>query len=49
MTAYKKYLDKAPTDYSVAILVGRNYYAAKDYTNAYKYFSLVKKDNSPQF
>lgn len=49
MAAYKKYLDKAPTDNSVAKLVGRNYYAAKDYTKAYKYFSMIKDDNSPQF
>jgi len=49
MTAYKKYLNKAPTDYSVAKLVGRSYYNDKNYAEAYKYFSMVKDDNSPQF
>ena len=49
VSAYKKYIDKAPSDYAVAKLVARSYYAAKDFSNAYKYFSLVKNDDTPQF
>lgn len=49
ITSYKKYLDKAPSDYAVAKMVARNYYSAKDFTNAFKYYGLVKNDDTPQY
>jgi tetratricopeptide (TPR) repeat protein len=49
ISAYKKYLDKSPTDYAIAKIVGKAAFGAKDYSGAFKYFSMVKDDETPQF
>ncbi|NLD99782.1 MAG: tetratricopeptide repeat protein, partial [Fibrobacter sp.] len=49
MGAYKKYLEKAPTDYAVAKLIGNFAYGTKDYNTAFKFYGMVKNDDSPQY
>ncbi len=43
ITVYKKYLDKIPSDQDVAKGVGMALYQKKQYTEAIKYFDLVKE------
>ena len=47
--AYKKYLEKSPTDSRVAKVVAKAAFAAKKYDDSYKYYGMVKDDNSPDY
>lgn len=49
MAAYTKYLSKKPTDVATARKVGDHFYSKEKYTDAYKYYGLVKNENSPEF
>lgn len=42
--AYVKYLSKASSDEATARIVAEYYYGKKKYSEAYKYYSMVKKD-----
>jgi tetratricopeptide (TPR) repeat protein len=46
--AYKKFLEKAQ-DPKVALIVGNHAFDKKQYADAFKFLSLVKDDNSPDF
>lgn len=49
MTAYRKYVDKAPNDEAVAKMVGEYFYNSRKFSDAFRYFSMVKSDKSPAF
>ena len=49
LTAYKKYLDKGNSDPEVALIVAKSSYAAKNYSEAFKFFGLVKGDDAPEY
>jgi tetratricopeptide (TPR) repeat protein len=48
MGAYKKYLAKT-SDSKIASLVAKNAYQKKNYADAFKYYGMVKDDNSSEF
>jgi tetratricopeptide (TPR) repeat protein len=49
--AYKKYLERNPTDNSVALMVAREAYSAKQYQDAVRYFAMVQGEEAkkPEF
>ncbi|MGA2506178.1 MAG: tetratricopeptide repeat protein [Chitinispirillaceae bacterium] len=47
--AYRKYLEKSPTDSRIAKIVAKAAFAAKKYDESYKYYGMVKDDNSPDY
>ncbi len=49
MNAYRKYVDKTPTDEAVAKVVAGYFYVNKKYQDAFRYFGMVKSDKSPNF
>jgi len=49
IAAYTTYLDKVTNDEEVAKVVADYYYNAKKYADAYKYYGMVKNDNSATF
>ncbi len=49
ISAYKKYLEKSPNDSRIAKVVAKAAFSAKKYDDAYKYYGLVKDDNSPDY
>lgn len=49
ITSFRKYLDKAPKDQEIAALVAQYYFDAKNYKDAYKYFSMNKESTDLGF
>jgi len=46
MRAYKKYLERNPTDNAVSLMVAREAYNAKQYPEAVRYFAMVQGDEA---
>jgi tetratricopeptide (TPR) repeat protein len=49
LSAYKKYLVKYPDDAAIAKIVGKAAFAVKKYDEAFKYYGLVKNDDTPDY
>jgi tetratricopeptide (TPR) repeat protein len=49
MTAYRKYVEKSPSDEAIAKMVGEYFYDSRKFSDAYRYFSMVKSDKSADF
>jgi tetratricopeptide (TPR) repeat protein len=47
--SYKKYLEKTPGDSHIAKIVAKAAFAAKKYDESYKYYGLVKDDESSDY
>jgi tetratricopeptide (TPR) repeat protein len=49
LSAYKKYLVKYPDDAAIAKIVGKAAFGARKYDEAFKYYGLVKNDESAEY
>jgi len=49
LDAYKKFLDKSPSDSKIAQLVGDNAFDKKQFADAFKYLSMVKDNNTTDY
>lgn len=49
VAAYRKYLDRTPGDFDIARIVADYAYEQKKYDEAYKYYSMIKNNNTSTF
>ncbi len=49
ISSYKKYLDKGSSDPEIAKIVAKNAYSTSNYQEAFKYYGMVRGDDSPEY